>query len=285
MPTTLSPLRYPGGKTKLYSYVRELLRANELLGKTYIEPFAGGAGLSIKLLLKGDVERIVINDLDPSIYCFWSAILDSTEDFCELIAKTEITIEEWHRQKAVYNDQDMSNPLELGFATFFLNRTNISGVIKGGVIGGINQTGAHTMDARYNKEGLIIKIRKIASRKKDIFIHNLDAQEFLRDGHLRKYYKAFIYFDPPYVQKGAILYKNSFTETDHRHLAENIADCGRKWIVTYDVCSLVTELYSSFRHSLLDITYSVKLSKKANEYIFFSDNMVIPPGFDYSSPP
>ncbi|MDR1320567.1 MAG: DNA adenine methylase [Gracilibacteraceae bacterium] len=281
MPTTMSPLRYPGGKTKLYTYVKEILNCNGLLGQTYIEPFAGGAGLAIKLLLNGDMKRIVINDFDPSIYYFWHSILNTTDDFCHLVFKTDITTEEWQKQRAIYLKQDTTNPLELGFATFFLNRTNISGVIKGGIIGGINQTGTHAMTARFNKENLVSKIREIAAHKEQIIVYNLDAQEFLLPKYMRCFYKSFINFDPPYVKKGAKLYKNSFNEKDHRDLSEKISQCERKWIVTYDICPLVADLYSDYRYGFLDLTYSINQSKKAQEYIFFSNNLILPERIDY----
>ena len=135
MPSTYSPLRYPGGKTKFYAYVKELLENNGLIGETYIEPFAGGAGLALKLLLKNDVSRIVINDLDPAIYSFWYSVLNEAPEFCDRIANIELTLEEWKRQRAIYLLQDTTRPLELGIATFFLNRTNVSGVVNGGIIG------------------------------------------------------------------------------------------------------------------------------------------------------
>ena len=284
MPTTLSPLRYPGGKTKFYTYVKEILNLNGLLGETYIEPFAGGAGLAIKLLLNNDVKRIVINDFDPSIYCFWKSILYHTVDFCNLIMETQITPEEWQRQREIYFEQDISNVLRLGFATFFLNRTNVSGVIKGGLIGGINQTGTYAMNARFNKSNLIGKINDIATRREQIVLLNMDAQEFLQPSNLGCFNKALINFDPPYVKKGAKLYKNSFDENDHRVLYRKISLCARKWIVTYDICPLVADLYSEFRHSYLDVTYSIQSSKKAQEYIFFSDNLIIPKNTDVIVP-
>ncbi|NLN47814.1 MAG: DNA adenine methylase [Clostridiales bacterium] len=276
MSTTLSPLRYPGGKTKLYTYVKKLLECNNLIGQTYIEPFAGGAGLAIKLLLNGDVKRIVINDLDVSIYSFWYSILNQTDDFCELIIKTKVTPDEWRRQRNIYLRRNTSDSLSLGFATFFLNRTNVSGIIKGGMIGGNNQQGPNPIDARFNKLNLINKINNIAARKEQIHIFNLDAKELLQSQNLRQFYKVFINFDPPYVKKGAKLYKNSFNEDDHRELAKKIARCERKWIVTYDICPLVAEIYSAYRYSYLDVTYSIRNSKKAKEYIFFSDNLILP---------
>ncbi|MCO1599742.1 DNA adenine methylase [Desulfosporosinus nitroreducens] len=276
MPTTLSPLRYPGGKTKFYSYVKQILECNNLLGQTYIEPFAGGAGLAIKLLINGDVKRIVINDYDPAIYAFWYSVLNYTEDLCNLIIETDITPDEWQRQRGIYLQHNVANTLELGFSTFYLNRTNIAGVIKGGMIGGLKQEGIYSICARFNKPNLIQKIQDISKYRKNIVLYNLDAKELLQPEYLNRFYKAFINFDPPYVRKGAQLYQNSFNEEDHRALSERISRCGRKWIVTYDVCSLVTDLYSNYRFSYLDVTYTVQNSKKAKEFIFFSNNLNLP---------
>lgn len=276
MPSTYSPLRYPGGKTKFYNYVKEILNCNDLLGETYIEPFAGGAGLALKLLLQNDVSRIVINDLDPAIYSFWSSIIKQPEEFCELVFNATLTQAEWKKQREIYLAHDLSRPLELGFSTFFLNRTNISGVVKGGLIGGQEQTGKYKLDARFNKEGLIRKIFDIAERKEQIVLLNQDAKELLRPQELRRFYKVFINLDPPYVKKGAQLYKNAFCDADHRELFELISICKRKWIVTYDICPLIAELYQPYRSSYLDVTYSIQSSKKAQEYIFFSDNLLLP---------
>ena len=276
MSTTVSPLRYPGGKSKFYTYVKEILRYNNLLGETYMEPFAGGAGLALKLLLNKDVSRIIINDFDPAIYSFWYGILNETDEFCNRIYEIPLTINEWNRQRNIYMKMDIANEVELGFATFYLNRTNISGVIKGGVIGGKQQSGKYKLDAGFNKKTLINKIKNIAKYKDQIVLLNYDAKELLKTRNLRRFYKTFINIDPPYVKKGAQLYENAFTETDHKQLYELVKMCNRKWIVTYDVCPFVADLYKNYRSSYLDVTYSVKSSKKANEYIFFSDNIVLP---------
>lgn len=276
MPSTYSPLRYPGGKTKLYDYVYKLLEANALLGETYVEPFAGGAGLAIKLLLKNDVKRIVINDFDPAIYAFWYCVLNQTDELCNLIEQTEVTVRVWEQQKAVYEDQKNHTQLEVAFATFFLNRTNVSGVIKGGIIGGIEQTGTYGISARYTKATSIQKIQAIAGRKEQIILSNMDVFDFLKSENLQGYRRTFINFDPPYVKKGAKLYKNAFAEADHRNLSTLIRKCKRKWIVTYDICPLIAALYEPFRRSELDITYSINGSHKAKEYIFFSPNLTLP---------
>lgn len=282
MPCTPSPLRYPGGKTKLYSLVRSLIEANQLIGETYVEPFAGGAGLAIKLLLNGDVKRIVLNDFDPAIYAFWHAVLHDSESLCRFVETVDVTIPEWEKQRNIYLNQGSYSSIDVAKAVLFLNRTNVSGVITGGVIGGKEQTGKYDISARFNRVELMRKIKAIASYADRIDLYNLDATEFISN-RLPHYYKVFVNFDPPYVEKGGQLYKNSFTEADHENLRDCIARCRRKWIVTYDVCDLVSKLYRNYRGGKIDIYYSAKDVRKAKEFIFFSDNLLLPDSIAYES--
>jgi len=277
MPTTPSPLRYPGGKTKLYDYVKEILHINSL-NSTYIEPFAGGAGLAIKLLLNGDVKKIVINDSDPAIFAFWQCVVNNTDALCNYVQNVEISVDEWEASRNIYFHPKEHSSLELGKATLFLNRVNRSGVLQGGIIGGKNQDGLYKMDARFNRTELENKIRAIAERKKYIDIYNMDALDFLTPTVLGHYYKVFINFDPPYVEKGGQLYLNYYKEEDHKRLHDVISKLSRKWIVTYDVCDYIRELYHDHRGSCIDIQYSATTNRKAKEYIFFSDSLVIPDG-------
>ena len=205
-----SPLRYPGGKGKLEPFMEILIEQTGHIGGTYIEPFAGGAGIALELLEKNIVNEIVINDLDKGIYSFWKAILTETDRFVENIRNVPLNIDEWNRQRAILDDNSKYS-YELGFATFYLNRTNRSGIIKGGVIGGVEQNGNWKMDARFNRDDLIKRILKIAKRKKNIHIYNKDVSSFVQNYLPRYEDNAFVYFDPPYFGKGKQLYLNFFS--------------------------------------------------------------------------
>lgn len=274
MPITYTPLRYPGGKTKNYDYVKNLLKTNCING-TYVEPFAGGAGLAIKLLLHKDVERIIINDSDYAIYSFWKCLIEDTDKLCDYIKNVPLTYSQWKIEKDVYMNQNVHSTFEIGSAALFLNRTNVSGIIKGGIIGGRNQNGKYKMDARFNRETLIKKIENIAKEKDRILVSNKDVFDLLSLDFINEE-NLFVNFDPPYVKKGGKLYMNYFKAQDHKKLEERIAQLTCKWMVTYDCCDLVNQLYRNFRKSSIQLKYSMNKSKNVKELVFFSDNLLLP---------
>lgn len=279
MPRTSSPLRYPGGKTQLTSFVRNLLITNNIVEGTYIEPFAGGAGVAIQLLLDGDVNSIVINDYDKSIYSIWYSILNNTEKFISLISNTPITIDEWHKQKAIYlRNKNRQNSLEGAFATFFLNRTNVSGIISGGPIGGMNQTGKYKIDCRFNKVDLIRKIRLIADRRENITLYRKDALELI--DIINENYdtdSTLIFFDPPYYVQGKNLYLSFYSNNSHKKLFEKIGILNDfYWITTYDYAPQISEIYHNVNQKYeYELSYSVNKKRKAKEFMFASEKIKI----------
>lgn len=243
MPTTYTPLRFPGGKSKIYPFMISLIETNGLRGHTYAEAFCGGAGLAMKLLLKGCVSKVVLNDNDPAVYSIWDAVVNHSREFCDYIMSVPMGMDEWERCHEVYQGTDEPS-LELGKAAFFLNRTNRSGIMRGGVIGGKAQTGAYKIDARFNRKTLCEKVRSISAKADCIVLHNLDALDFMSDVAPGLGDESLLYLDPPYVQKGPGLYENSFTEEAHRELAKRVRKYDGKWMVTYDTDSLIYELYA-----------------------------------------
>ena len=272
-----SPLRYPGGKAKLARFMEFIIKERGYIGGTYIEPFAGGAGIAVELLLRDVVSRIVINDYDKGIWSFWKAILTETERFISEIRTVPLTINELEKQRDICLNYNKKYSFELGFATFYMNRTNRSGIIKGGVIGGLQQTGKWKIDARFNRESLISRIESIAFRKKDIRLYNQDITTFIE--HYVPFYseKAMIYFDPPYFKKGKQLYMNFFEFEDHKRIERvirNSVECD--WIVTYDDASEIREIYASYPVMLYDLNYSVSKKCKTSELMIFKSNIPIP---------
>lgn len=271
-----SPLRYPGGKRKLEPFMEMLIEQTGHIGGTYVEPFAGGAGIALELLEKNIVNEIVINDFDKGIYSFWRAILTETDRFIDDIRNVALDIDEWNKQRTIIEDCSRYS-YELGFATFYLNRTNRSGIIKGGVIGGIEQSGNWRMDARFNRETLIERIINIVNRKKSIHIYNKDASSFVKK-YLPKYEQnAFVYFDPPYFGKGKQLYLNFFSYDDHvriERMINNQVNCD--WVITYDDIQEIADIYQNHILRRFDLNYSAAVKRKASEIIIFKRQNMIP---------
>ncbi len=258
MARSLSPLRYPGGKSKIYKKVKNLIIANGYEGRTYVEPFAGGFGIGIGLLCEGLVKNAILNDYDSHIYHFWYSIFNDTENLLRLISDTLITIEERERQKTNYSDKNASSLID-GFATLFLNRVNFSGVIKGGPIGGATQTGTYKIDCRFNKIDISNKIKNIAKLKGKIKLYNKDAGSLISMNLIKMKDPMFLNIDPPYVIKGSKLYTNYFTELDHKNLQNVIVthlDENFPWIITYDDCELVRKLYGQYHIQEYNITHN-----------------------------
>ncbi|WP_415715578.1 DNA adenine methylase [Roseibium sp.] len=276
MSKSSSPLRYPGGKSCLLPLVSNLLKINSLRHRSYAEPYAGGCGLALSLLYGSFVSEIHVNDIDASIWSFWYSVLSETEELCERIQTAEMTIDEWKKQKQLYLEQDIDDPVSLGFATFYLNRTNRSGIIKhAGVIGGLKQEGNYKMDCRFNKEDLIRRICRVAKYKRRIHLHRLDALDFIRKSNNITPEKTFFCIDPPYYNKGSSLYTSFYKPDDHALLAETVIDLDKPWIVTYDNAPEIRELYHHVRQYSFDVNYSVQTKRVGTELLIASQNLNI----------
>ncbi|WP_420640682.1 DNA adenine methylase [Candidatus Leptofilum sp.] len=266
-----SPLRYPGGKNCIFPFVSRLFYENELIGTRYAEPYAGGSGLALRLLFEGYVDHIYINDLDKSIYSFWKAVINRPDEFCQWIEDVDVSIPNWKEYRKIQKRSENENNFELAKATFFLNRTNVSGVIKGGVIGGINQKGKYKIDARFNKLDLINRIQKIKNVKNRISVSNLDGIKFIKKLDSKKE-EIFIYLDPPYYQKGAELYMNFYSKKDHEKLSKKVKELKKKWIVSYDNHDFILNLYGENRKLVYKLSQSAS-NRVGNELFVFSEEV------------
>lgn len=263
-----SPLRYPGGKNCIFPFVSCLIAENGLTGCRYIEPYAGGAGLALRLLFEEYAKTIVINDLDPLVHAFWSMSINEPERFIRWIERTPVSVATWKKCKEKLRRRNIEDNFDLATSFFFLNRTNVSGVLRGGIIGGLDQTGKYKIDARYNKVELIRKIEKIARFSSRIRVANSDGVELIKSCALDKI-ESFIYLDPPYYQKGANLYLNAFKDVDHTKLAKCVSKLPTPWLLSYDNHSFITNLYQQFEKRAYKLQHSTS-NKIGDEVLIFS---------------
>jgi DNA adenine methylase len=276
-----SPLRYPGGKNKLASFIAKICIDNNIHSH-YVEPYAGGASVAMFLLIEGFVREISINDKDKSVFAFWHSVLNETDKLCMMISDTKIDIDNWRKQKQIQKDKENIDLLSLGFSTLFLNRTNRSGILKAGVIGGNDQKGNYKMDCRFNKEEIIRRIRLISSYSNYISLYNLDAIELI--DHIENSNKpnAIFYFDPPYYLKADSLYMNHYNDLNHTLVSDRIKKIkDSKWIVSYDDHEFIENLYESNNKKKYSFNHSAFESREGKELLFFSDNLVLPTVEDF----
>jgi DNA adenine methylase len=270
-----TPLRYPGGKGKLAAYIKELMKENRLLDGEYVEAYAGGAAIGLELLFHDYVSRIHINDLSRPLHAFWYGTLYHTDRLCKLIRDTPLTLKSWDRQRRVFGNQDDFDDLTLGFATFFLNRTNRSGILNGGIIGGRDQTGPWKIDARFNRSELIYRIESIAKMKRRINLTRMDALTFLKAGVSEWPAKTLIYLDPPYYVKGRDLYYDFYQHDDHEALSRFVTGklIRQRWIVSYDNAPAVRGMYKGCQRLTYSLRYSARNTREGSEVMFFSDSL------------
>ena len=271
MAKVYTPLRYPGGKSALADFVWHTMELSGCTEIPYCEPFAGGAGVAMSLLLRGKVKSVILNDLDTGIYSIWYAIFNDTEWFIEAISNADVTLVVREQQKKVYNElkDSYGYSRDLAFATFFLNRVNYSGILTGGPIGGLEQKGKYKLDCRFNKQSLITKIKEIAKYRDNVQLFHMDAVELLKNQS-----NIFVFADPPYWQAGDMLYEAS---VEHSKLAKVL--CESKdihWIATYDNNINVANIYEEYgAHSkLFELQYSASRKRKELECMFYK-NVVI----------
>lgn len=271
-----SPLRYPGGKNILARFLKHVFDLNNMQGVVYAEPFAGGAGAALELLFSGYARKIVLNDKDRGIYAFWKSVATDPQGFIQKIRRIEVTADEYRKQKEVFLSSTASLD-DLGFATFFLNRCNRSGILNAGMIGGKHQDGKYRLNERFPKESLIEKIELIGAYAHRIEVHCMDAEDFLAFLEEREEKDLFVYLDPPYYTQGKSLYREFFRDNDHSRLAQYLGnDLPFKWLLSYDKHDFIRELYPKRAKGLFDFNYFANQYKEDREMIIASHDFLLP---------
>ncbi|RKF08431.1 DNA adenine methylase [Oceaniradius stylonematis] len=265
-----SPFRYPGGKGFLTGFLAAQLSGLRKGHKGYVEPFAGGAGAAMNLLFSGKVETVHLNDLDIRIYSAWKAILEENERFAEAIQTCDVSLKTWEWAKGVVEAPAEAYSFDLGFATFFMNRTSRSGIVTGsGPIGGYSQSGKWKLDARFYRSTIVKRVEWIGLNSHRIRLSRLPAIEFLSECQTTLDDERTLYFiDPPYVKIGSRLYLDGMLNGGHKALAEYLSEGYPKyWVMTYDDHPLVRDLYYEYEIRYLQVNYSLSRARKEKELL------------------
>lgn len=280
-----TPLRYPGGKAKFAPFLAKVMEENDLVGGHYFEPYAGGAGVALELLFHEHASHVHINDLDPAVNAFWRSCTENPEELLRLLADTPVNMDEWFRWRAVLRDEVPATLVERGFATLFMNRTNRSGILKGGVIGGKDQSGIYKLDARLKKDVLSKRIEKIALHRDQISVYCEDALTLLKRAGNFLPAQSLTYLDPPYYVKGRGLYRNFYQHDDHQAIATLIqaTDFKIPWIVSYDAAEQIVEMYKFSDGFTYGLDYTAQTRYVGSEVMYLSRALVAP-GLEFTLP-
>lgn len=273
-----TPLRYPGGKARFAPLIAELMRTNGLAGGHYLEPYAGGAGVALVLLLDGFVARIHINDADPAVAVFWRAATQQTAGLSNMVANEPVTMDAWNHWRTVMLGQVPASELERGFATLFMNRTNRSGILKGGVIGGKAQAGTYKLSERFMRDELCTRLERIGRHADAIHVYEEDARQLLLRSHQFLPAKSLVYLDPPYYVKGAGLYRNFYKHEDHAQIARLLGSARfrRPWVVSYDNANEIRDMYAYAHSFTYGLHYTAQRRYTGAEVMFFSERLTPP---------
>lgn len=273
-----TPLRYPGGKARFAPLIAEVIADNNLTGGHYLEPYAGGAGVALTLLVDGVVEHVHINDADPAIADFWRAATQQSDQLVAMVASEPIDMDAWHHWRGVMLGSVPGSDLERGFATLFMNRTNRSGILKGGVIGGKAQTGDYKLNARFMREELCSRLGRIGAHADGIHVYEEDAHQLLLRCHQFLPAKSLVYLDPPYYVKGSGLYRNFYKHEDHVRVAKLLGSdrFRRPWVVSYDNADEIKEMYAYATPYAYGLNYTAQRRYTGSEVMFFSKRIAAP---------
>jgi len=283
MPKTTNPLRYPGAKRQLVPYIEDLLKCNNLVGCSFYEPYAGSAAVGLDLLQRGIISKLVIVEKDVLIYSLWKCVFNCFDDLCKRIEDTPISMDTWISLtplRAVNSPYD-ADLLDLGFAGLFFNRTNFSGIITANPIGGMQQSSAYSIDCRFNKVVLIDLIQKLSRFRSQVEVHWDDALNHMKS-EIKNLTKetSFVYFDPPYYEKGKQMYRHYYTNTDHKALAAFVKEKKQfDWLISYDDAPYICGLYSGSgaKYQPFYLDYSVARETRSRGKELLISNLPLPP--------
>jgi DNA adenine methylase len=251
-------------------------RLNGLGRLAIAEPFAGGAGASLSLLFQEETPEIFINDADPAIHDLWWSILRRSAGFQALLRRTRVNMTEWRRQREVYRSSRGRSRLSRGFAAFYLNRTNRSGIIPdGGPIGGLDQSGPWKLGARFTRGALLERCARVAEYRDRIHESGLDGLDFISGLSLNS---TMLLIDPPYYVKGKMLYMNGLDDDYHVALAAKLrAIQDAVWVLTYDDCPAVRRMYRGWaRVRPFGLRYSAADHRSGRELMITPKWMQLP---------
>lgn len=278
--TLLSPLRYPGGKRKLAPYIAEAIRMNSLRPRLFVEPFAGGASVSLYLLEQGLVDQIALGEKDELVAAFWKTVFFDHEWLVEQMETIRPSLQLWNE----FRHSDPRNDRQRALKCLFLNRTSFSGILNdtAGPLGGRTQASRYPIGCRFYPQTVILRIKSLAAlADRVLYINQGEWQGTISRAEdiLLKKQELFFYLDPPFYEKADRLYRYWFNDEMHQVLHEQISSLNGYYILSYDAAQPIIERYcnNGSEARRIEILYSVTSNdKRKTEELIISNLPTLP---------
>lgn len=258
----LSPLRYPGGKSKVIDQIYARLIPEKL--ETFVELFAGGASLGLSLLDAGKIKNLILNDLAPLVHNFWNVVLREPEVLIRYIRNDLPDMDRYWRAKANIKEAypaEGQPDADLAYDFLLLNRLSFGGILSANPICGRNGSD-EDLRQRWNPESLVKRIEHIVGMRDHITLYRQSAESLFLEQIGWYPERTTIFVDPPYTTAGKLLYGMTFQD-GHRDLADALNEFFRCWpgpdiIITYDDSPMVRELYPYATVEKLQTCWSIR---------------------------
>ena len=291
--------RYPGGKAKIKNdivgRIKRYYEDNHCYDDCqYVEPFFGAGAIGMHFMETSPIKKVFISDYDPAISAFWDTVIFMPDTLCQMVDEFKPSTDAFFKFKELLTSQKIFNKMrfsssrkesvEVAFAKLALHQISYSGLgpMSGGPLGGVSQKSKYKIDCRWNPDNIKKNIRRShqilssvdlyqgGCRELD-FSYAIDIQKDKREWeesgvtvtHKTEYPKnRFFYLDPPYYVKGKELYQYSFTEEHHKDLMTMLKKIEYPWILSYDACTEIKDLYKWASILEIDLTYTINAKEK-----------------------
>lgn len=250
-----SPLRYPGGKSKA---IKSILPHIPLDIGEFREPFIGGGSvfLAVKSLFGKCIHKYWINDIYFDLYSFWKYAQNDMENLVSKINYLKLTYSEGRElYRFLKTPDNLSTDLEIAVRFFIMNRITFSGIM---------DSGGYSQQA-YEKRFTLSSIQRLENLSQclsDVEITCGDYERLLMaEGN-----NVFIFLDPPYYQPTkSKLYGvkgDLHTSFDHHRFAECLKQCPHNWLLTYDDCPEIRNLFDFAQVIEFEVQYGMNNYKQ-----------------------
>ena len=260
----ISPLRYPGGKTRACKILDQILNKyfDPNVFDIILSPFFGGGSFEFHLQNTYN-KKIIANDKFTPLYNFWKQIKnDKMKLYRELEIIKDVKKEDFQEYRNIIMDLN-ENMLEQAKLYFIINRCSFSGAT---LSGGFSEEASKKRFTNSSKD----KIKNLDLT--DFEIYNWDFEKFINNQYIEN--KTLIFLYPPYYleDKSNLYGKNGdlHGEFDHKKLYDLIKN-KKNWIITCDDCEYIRKLYSEFIILSVNWTYGMNKSKKSSEIVIINN--------------